>query len=153
ALIIVSHDRDFLQGLTNSLYEFRNKHITEFKGDIFEYLEHRKIEDLKTLETAKVKDSQNKTAVVSKNKIDYEKSKEWEKELRKIRTKIEKTEQEIEKLEEEISEIDSKLADPNIIQTLILDDNFYKTYQSKKNLLMQKMQLWEDLSLELEEKS
>lgn len=152
-LIIVSHDRDFLQGLTNSLYEFRNKHITEFKGDIFEYLEHRKIEDLKTLETAKAKDSQNKTAVVSKNKMDYEKSKEWEKELRKIRTKIEKTEQEIEKLEEEIQEIDSKLADPNIIQTLTLDDNFYKTYQSKKNLLMQKMQLWEDLSLELEEKS
>ncbi len=152
-LIIVSHDRDFLQGLTNSLYEFRNKHITEFKGDIFEYLEHRKIEDLKTLETAKAKDSQNKTAVVSKNKMDYEKSKEWEKELRKIRTKIEKTEQEIEKLEEEIQEIDSKLADPNIIQTLTLDDNFYKTYQSKKDLLMQKMQLWEDLSLELEEKS
>lgn len=152
-LIIVSHDRDFLQGLTNSLYEFRNKHITEFKGDIFEYLEHRKIEDLKTLETAKAKDSQNKTAVVSKNKIDYEKSKEWERELRKIRTKIEKTEQEIEKLEEEIQEIDSKLADPNIIQTLILDDNFYKTYQSKKDLLMQKMKLWEDLSLELEEKT
>jgi len=152
-LIIVSHDRDFLQGLTNSLYEFRNKHITEFKGDIFEYLEHRKIEDLKTLETAKAKDSQNKTAVVSKNKMDYEKSKEWERELRKIRTKIEKTEQEIEKLEEEISEIDSKLADPNIIQTLTLDDNFYKTYQSKKDLLMQKMQLWEDLSLELEEKT
>ena len=152
-LIIVSHDRDFLQGLTNSLYEFRNKHITEFKGDIFEYLEHRKIEDLKTLETAKAKDSQNKTAVVSKNKMDYEKSKEWERELRKIRTKIEKTEQEIEKLEEEIQEIDSKLADPNIIQTLTLDDNFYKTYQSKKDLLMQKMQLWEDLSLELEEKS
>lgn len=152
-LIIVSHDRDFLQGLTNSLYEFRNKHITEFKGDIFEYLEHRKIEDLKTLETAKAKDSQNKTAVVSKNKMDYEKSKEWEKELRKIRTKIEKTEQEIEKLEEEIQEIDSKLADPNIIQTLTLDDNFYKSYQSKKDLLMQKMQLWEDLSLELEEKS
>jgi ATP-binding cassette subfamily F protein 3 len=152
-LIIVSHDRDFLQGLTNSLYEFRNKHITEFKGDIFEYLEHRKIEDLKTLETAKVKDSQNKTAVVSKNKMDYEKSKEWEKELRKIRTKIEKTEQEIENLEAEIQEIDSKLADPNIIQTLKLDDNFYKSYQSKKDLLMQKMQLWEDLSLELEEKT
>ncbi len=152
-LIIVSHDRDFLQGLTNSLYEFRNKHITEFKGDIFEYLEHRKIEDLKTLETSKAKDSQNKNSVVSKNKMDYEKSKEWERELRKIRTKIEKTEQEIEKLEEEISEIDSKLADPDIIQTLTLDDNFYKTYQSKKDLLMQKMKLWEDLSLELEEKS
>ncbi len=152
-LIIVSHDRDFLQGLTNSLYEFRNKHITEFKGDIFEYLEHRKIEDLKTLETAKAKDSQNKTAVVSKNKMDYEKSKEWERELRKIRTKIEKTEQEIESLEAEIQEIDSKLADPNIIQTLILDDNFYKTYQSKKDHLMQKMKLWEDLSLELEEKT
>lgn len=152
-LIIVSHDRDFLQGLTNSLYEFRNKHITEFKGDIFEYLEYRKIEDLKTLETTKAKDSQNKTAVVSKNKMDYEKSKEWERELRKIRTKIEKTEQEIENLEAEIQEIDSKLADPNIIQTLTLDDNFYKSYQSKKDHLMQKMQLWEDLSLELEEKT
>ena len=85
--------------------------------------------------------------------MDYEKSKEWERELRKIRTKIEKTEQEIESLEAEIQEIDSKLADPNIIQTLTLDDNFYKTYQSKKDHLMQKMKLWEDLSLELEEKT
>lgn len=152
-LIIVSHDRDFLQGLTNSLYEFRNKHIAEFKGDIFEYLEHRKIEDLKILEIAKAKDSQNKTAVVSKNKMDYEKSKEWERELRKIRTRIEKTEQEIESLEAEINDIDTKLSCPDAIQTLTLDDNFYKTYQSKKDLLMEKMQLWEELSLELEEKS
>ncbi len=152
-LIIVSHDRDFLQGLTSSIYEFRNKHITEFRGDIFEYLEHRKIEDLKTLETSKAKQEQNKSNTVSQNKINYEKSKEWEKELRKIRTRIEKTEQEIESLEAEINDIDTKLSCPDAIQTLTLDDNFYKTYQSKKDLLMEKMQLWEELSLELEEKT
>lgn len=151
-LVIVSHDRDFLQGLTNTLYEFRNKHITEFRGDIFEYLEHRKIEDLKELEEGKTPQAQIKENQISENKLNYEKSKEAEKELRKIRNRIEKAEKEIENIEKEIAKMDSDLADPMQIEKLSKDQSFYDKYQEKKNLLTKTMQEWETLCLELEEK-
>ncbi|MFA6368200.1 MAG: ABC-F family ATP-binding cassette domain-containing protein [Bacteroidales bacterium] len=151
-LVIVSHDRDFLQGLTNTLYEFRNKHITEFRGDIFEYLEHRKIEDLKELEQGKTPQAQIKENQISENKLNYEKSKEAEKELRKIRNRIEKAEKEIENIEKEIAKMDSDLADPMQIEKLSKDQSFYDKYQEKKNLLTKTMQEWETLCLELEEK-
>lgn len=151
-LVIVSHDRDFLQGLTNTLYEFRNKHITEFRGDIFEYLEHRKIEDLKELEQGKTPQAQIKETQISENKLNYEKSKEAEKELRKIRNRIEKAEKEIENIEKEIAKMDSDLADPMQIEKLSKDQSFYDKYQEKKNLLTKTMQEWETLCLELEEK-
>lgn len=151
-MVIVSHDRDFLQGLTDNLYEFRNQRITEFKGDIFEYLEHRKMEDLKELEQGKGTQSQTKETQVSENKLNYEKSKEAEKELRKIRNRIEKAEKEIEKIEEEIANMDSMLADPNQIEKLSKDQSFYDKYEEKKTLLTKTMQEWETLCLELEEK-
>jgi len=151
-LVIVSHDRDFLQGLTNTLYEFRNKHITEFRGDIFEYLEHRKIEDLKELEQGKTPQAQIKENQISENKLNYEKSKEAEKELRKIRNRIEKAEKEIENIEKEIAKMDSDLSDPMQIEKLSKDQSFYDKYQEKKNLLTKTMQEWETLCLELEEK-
>lgn len=151
-MVIVSHDRDFLQGLTDNLYEFRNQRITEFKGDIFEYLEHRKMEDLKELEQGKGTTSQTKETQVSENKLNYEKSKEAEKELRKIRNRIEKAEKEIEKIEEEIANMDSMLADPNQIEKLSKDQSFYDKYEEKKTLLTKTMQEWETLCLELEEK-
>lgn len=151
-MVIVSHDRDFLQGLTDNLYEFRNQRITEFKGDIFEYLEHRKMEDLKELEQGQGTQSQIKETQVSENKLNYEKSKEAEKELRKIRSRIEKAEKEIEKIEEEIAKMDSDLADPKQIEKLSKDQSFYDKYEEKKTLLTKTMQEWETLCLELEEK-
>ena len=151
-LIIVSHDRDFLQGLTDTLYEFRNKHITEFRGDIFEYLQHRKIEDLKSLELVKAQTSQSKEAAISQNKIEYQNNKEAERELRKIKTKIEKTESEIQTLENEIKEMDNKLSNTEFLEKAVIDEAFYKTYQTKKDNLVKAMNLWEELSLELEER-
>ncbi len=151
-LIIVSHDRDFLQGLTNTLYEFRNQQINEFHGDIFEYLTHRKIEDLKALEQGKAAQSQSKETSISQNKLDYEKSKEFEKELRKIRNSIEKAEKEIETLELEIKNLDHKLANSEPTDPIFSDETFYKAYQMKKAALTSAMQVWEDLSMELEEK-
>ncbi len=151
-LIIVSHDRDFLQGLTDTLYEFRNKHITEFRGDIFEYLQHRKIEDLKSLELVKAQTSQSKEAAISQNKIEYQNNKEAERELRKIKTKIEKTESDIQTLENEIKEMDNKLSNTEFLEKAVIDEAFYKTYQSKKDNLVKAMNLWEELSLELEER-
>lgn len=150
-LILVSHDRDFLQGLTDNLYEFRNRTITEFKGDIFEYLEHRKMEDLKELEKDE-KGKEVKQVIITENKINYEKNKEFEREIRKIKNQIQKTESEIESLEKEIEIIDQKLSDSKTSLELLNDKTFFDNYQSLKDNLQKALEKWEELSIELETK-
>ena len=140
-LIVVSHDRDFLQGLTDSLYEFRNRAIKEFKGDIFEFLEYRKIENLKALEVEKKTVTEKATATVSQNKLNYEQAKQHERELRKLRNNVEKIEKEIEETEKEIAQKDELLsADP---QSIASDTNFYSDYENLKAKLDTLMEEWE----------
>ena len=140
-LIVVSHDRDFLQGLTDSLYEFRNRAIKEFKGDIFEFLEYRKIENLKALEIEKKAVTEKATATVSQNKLNYEQAKQRERELRKLRGNVEKIEKEIEETEKEITKKDEILsADP---QSIASDTNFYSDYEALKAKLDTLMEEWE----------
>ena len=85
-LIIVSHDRDFLQGLTNKVFEFRDQKIKEHLGDIYDFLEYRKVENLKQLEIAR-KEDKGKEINLSENKLNREKKKQLEKDLRKIKRK------------------------------------------------------------------
>lgn len=146
-LILVSHDRDFLQGLTDSLYEFRDGEVHEFKGDIFEFLEYRKIENLKALEVAK-KQTASSQPVVSQNKLNYQQSKERERELRKLRSVVEKIEKEIESLEVEIASKDALLASGSSEST---NPEFYKSYQQLKDMLEQKMSEWEEATIAVEE--
>ncbi|MBR5831866.1 MAG: ABC-F family ATP-binding cassette domain-containing protein [Bacteroidales bacterium] len=140
-LIVVSHDRDFLQGLTDTLYEFKNHTIKEFKGDIFEFLEYRKIEDLQALEIEKKAVAEKSAPTVSQNKLNYEQSKQRERDLRKLRSTVEKIEKEIETTENEIAQKDEILAsDP---QSIANDPNFYTTYEELKNRLEKLMEDWE----------
>lgn len=140
-LIVVSHDRDFLQGLTDTLYEFKNHTIKEFKGDIFEFLEYRKIEDLQALETEKRAITEKNTPTISQNKLNYEQSKQRERELRKLRSIVEKIEIEIETTEREIAQKDEILASNP--QSIVNEPNFYTTYENLKNKLEQLMEEWE----------
>ncbi len=140
-LIVVSHDRDFLQGLTDTLYEFKNHTIKEFKGDIFEFLEYRKIEDLQALETEKRAITEKNTPTISQNKLNYEQSKQRERELRKLRSIVEKIEIEIETTEKEIAQKDEILASNP--QSIANEPNFYTTYENLKNKLEQLMEEWE----------
>lgn len=146
-LILVSHDRDFLQGLTDSLYEFRDGEVHEFKGDIFEFLEYRKIENLKALEVVKKQNAASQP-VVSQNKLNYQQSKERERELRKLRSVVEKIEKEIETLEVEIASKDALLASGSSEST---NPEFYKSYQQLKDMLEQKMSEWEEATIAVEE--
>ena len=147
-LIVVSHDRDFLEGLTDTIYEFRDKQIHEFKGDIFEFLEHRKLESLKELEVEKQSTETAVKTTVSQNKLNYEQSKERERELRKVRNAIAKIEDEINSLENEISEKDKQLAEsPEVV---VADPDFYANYESLKQKLDEAMTQWEQLSEKLE---
>ena len=143
-LILVSHDRDFLQGLTDTLYEFRDGAVHEFKGDIFEFLEQKRLreEAERTVKKVSVETKVSSTA----GRQAYEQSKDRERELRKLRNAVEKVEKEIEALETQIAEKEALLASGNA-----QDADFYKEYQSLKDQLDQKMEDWENATIAVEE--
>ncbi len=149
ALIIVSHDRDFLQGLTTRVIEFKNQTIKEYIGDIYYFLEKKKIENLSELNAAS-KNLQSKDKTQSDNKLKYEQKKELERSIRKINTQIEKQESSIEKIENEIEALDNKLASPDQYQDEINSGELYKNYNDLKNKLNSEMKRWEELQYELE---
>lgn len=147
-LIVVSHDRDFLQGLTDTLFEFRDGGVHEFKGDIFEFLDYRKMEHLKDLEQkSKPAAGGAKPQTISQNKLNYQQSKERERELRKLRGNVERIEQEIMSIEEQIADKESVLSSGADVST---DANFYADYQKLKDRLEERMSAWEEATMELE---
>ena len=140
-LIVVSHDRDFLQGLTEALYEFRDGGIHEFRGDIFEFLAAKE-EQEKRLVAA----PQAAAAKASAGKMAYEQSKNRERELRKLRSAVEKIEKEIESIESEIAKKEAILATGNS-----QDKDFYSSYQALKDSLDAKMEEWETATIAVDE--
>ena len=150
-LIVVSHDRDFLQGLTEKVFEFRNKQIKPYIGDIYDFLESRKLENLKQLEINNRNTDNTKNDAVSDNKISWEKKREIDKEIRKIKNKVEKCEHEISKIEAEIKRLDKVLANPEEHKAEFNKADIYKTYQDLKDKLDEQMLFWEELHTELSE--
>ncbi len=150
-LIVVSHDRDFLQGLTTKVIEFKNKNIKEHLGDIYDFLEKRKLDSLKALEEKKRLETESDKSKASENKIRYEQKKQLEKEIRKINTQILKVEEEIQSLEEAIAKMDEKLANPDKYADEISSGELYKSYDQLKKNVSTAMEKWEELSFEIEE--
>ena len=146
-LIVVSHDRDFLDGLTDKLYEFRNKKIKEYRGNIFDFLEKRKLSTLKDIERKDVKKPSIIKQTKSENKKSFLERKEFERSKRKITNKIKNVEAIINKLEQQIAEADEKLS----IGVNIDQADFYKNYEEQKRQLEKEMQNWEYIQIELEE--
>ena len=132
-LILVSHDRDFLQNLTNKVYEFKSQNIKEYLGDIDFYLNQRKIEDFREIE------KKDKVISVKKNKnIDSLIERDLKKKISNIESKISR-------LENEISIIDKDLEED--YEKTISRDNFFSNYEKKKSDLDSLMKKWEQLSL------
>jgi ATP-binding cassette subfamily F protein 3 len=132
-LILVSHDRDFLQNLTNKVYEFKSQNIKEYLGDIDFYLNQRKIEDFREIE------KKDKVISIKKNKnIDSSTERELKKRISNIESKISR-------LENEISIIDKDLEED--YEKTISRDNFFSNYEKKKSDLDSLMKKWEKLSL------
>jgi ATP-binding cassette subfamily F protein 3 len=149
-MVIVSHDRDFLSGLTSKVYEFRNKDIKEYRGDIFEYLEKRKLEDLKELETkSSVSDSDDKP--VSDTKIKWEQKKAFERKKRKIERQLSELEKQVENMENELNTINAKLADPSNNEEEIKSGSLYKQHDELSRKLEDYYIEWEKYQLQLEE--
>ena len=140
-LILVSHDRDFLQGLTNKVYEFKNKHIKEYLGDIDFFLEQRNLENLREAERRDVVKNED---VKTDNKQSYQDQKK----LKSLNNKLSKIESEISQLEKTIKANDVELQ-TNYGATAANPD-FFSKYQAKKDGLKKCMKEWEQIQEALE---
>jgi ATP-binding cassette, subfamily F, member 3 len=148
-LIVVSHDRDFLDGIVGKVFEFKHNKIKENIGGIYDFLRKKKIENLKDIERKdKIKSDQVK-GDVSSNKQKYLDKKEFDRNLRKLRKRLEESEAVIEKFEAEIIAVDKSFMEPgNTSESHELD---YKKYQDLKDQLNEEMNKWTLYSNEVEE--
>jgi ATP-binding cassette, subfamily F, member 3 len=148
-LIVVSHDRDFLDGIVEKVFEFRYNRIKENIGGIYDFLRRKKIENLKDIERRDKVRSDNRREEGSVNKQRYLEKKEYEKNLRKLRKRLEESECTIERIEAELSSMDRSLIDP--LSSLPEDEGVYSKYQDLKMQLNEEMNNWAEYSGEVEE--
>jgi len=148
-VIIVSHDRDFLDGLVDCVYEFRNKKAKQHLGGIFDFLQRKKIESLKEIEVKKTNGSKRtnkqKTKTTSVN-LSFEQRKEVSRNISRLEKSVVNTEEEIASIENEIEDIDKILSSPDKIE----DASVFQKYDELKLQLNQTMEKWEKQHQELE---
>ncbi len=144
-LIIVSHDRDFLAGLTNKVVEFRDGFIKTHIGDINDYLGLRKIESMRELEK-RTKVIVNPVA----EPLGKSERKALDKDIKKVSNQLSKVEGQISDLEATIESNDKDLSDPIKSSSLLADETFFKNYQSSKDSLERHMENWGALEEQLE---
>jgi len=147
-LIIISHDRDFLQGLSNKIYEFKDKVIKEYMGDITTFLEAKEIHELDDLNMGK-KEVLKTLKTDSNQKITYQKRKELDRSIRKTENRITKIEKEVTELTASQQELDLKLSNPESFKEMTKDSDFFKNYESQKDKIIKKEKEWEQLVSEL----
>jgi len=148
-VIVVSHDREFLDGLVTKVYEFGGGVVKEHLGGIYDFLQKKQMESLDELQLSQ-SPSTAKTevpAAVSENKLSYEAQKELNKKIRKLEKQIADCEKEIEDLEGKKTEIETRMATPEGAA----DMKLYEQYQQLKEQISEVEDRWEAVSLELEE--
>ena len=148
-VIVVSHDREFLDGLVDKVYEFGNQRVVEHLGGIYEFLERKKMDSLRELErTAQVASSTADTeAQPTQNKLSYEARKEQSKAIKKVEKAVAEAGNKITELENSIAAIEARLATPEGAS----DSSLYNDYSSLKKELSDTMDTWTELTIELEE--
>ena len=150
-VIVVSHDREFLDGLVTKVYEFGGGVVKEHIGGIYDFLQKKKIESLNELQLSASPTmsatKKEELETVSENKLSYEAQKELNKKIRKLEKRIADCEQKIEKLETEIGEVEADMATPEGASDMAL----YEKHQKLKKDLDQTVEEWETVSMELEE--
>ena len=139
-MVIVSHDRDFLDGLVTKIYEFKDGGVREHLGGITEFLERKKIENIGELNSAIT--SSNKVSLKTNDTVNYKEQKEAEKEIRKRKYSIERCEKRIEELESQISFIEAGLSAGSFSAEL---EKNIADYANLKNELNDRMEEWERL--------
>lgn len=151
-VILVSHDREFLDGLVDKVYEFGNKKVIEHLGGIYEFLEHKKMDNLRELERATQAANTSAGAAdaqPTQNKLSYEARKEQARIVKRAEKAVADSEVRIAKLEKAIAAVEEKLATPEGASDVTL----YSEYSSLKKDLSDTMDLWTEQTMELEELS
>ncbi|WP_276388421.1 ABC-F family ATP-binding cassette domain-containing protein [Eudoraea chungangensis] len=141
-LIVVSHDRDFLQDLTNKVYEFKDRNIKEYLGDINYFLEERQAENFREIEKKTDKKQKGKKAKTLGQ--DYT----AQKRIKSLKNKLSSVESKISQLEKEIGTIDHELLMD--YDKTIAKEGFFDAYQKKKKDLESLMVEWETITMDLE---
>lgn len=150
-VIVVSHDREFLDGLVTKVYEFGGGLVKEHLGGIYDFLEKKKIDSLHELELSpagspSVKDEPVVEPVSAFSKLDYGEQKELRKKVKKLEKQIEEYEMLIEKTENEIKEVEDKMATAEGAA----DMKLYEYHQALKKQLDEAVTNWDLLTVELE---
>jgi len=144
-LLLVSHDRDFLQGMSNIVYEFKDQKIREYLGDINFFLEQRNVQNMREVEK---KDVVKETVVQKENKtLSYDEQKKQ----KALQNKLSKIESQVQELEKEIRKDDKALAEH--YEKLMQDASFFTAYEKKKKELEQLLEEWENVQEEIESNS
>lgn len=148
-VIVVSHDREFLDGLVDKVYEFGNQRVIEHLGGIYDFLEKKKMDSLRELErSALIASSASDTdGQPTQNKLSYEARKEQSKAIKRVEKAVAEAENKITGLENSIAVIEAKLATPEGAS----DTSLYADYSSLKKELSDTMDTWTELTMELEE--
>jgi len=145
-VIVVSHDRDFLEGLVSCVYEFRDKKVKQHLGGIYDFLIRKKMESMKELEKKNLPLNQEvKTQNIEVEKVSFQDRKEINRNISRLEKSIEKNELDIADLEKKIVEMDHNLAGTNGS-----DPEIFKKYDRMKKSLEHKMYEWEVLHEELD---
>jgi ATP-binding cassette subfamily F protein 3 len=148
-LVVVSHDRDFLKGLTDKTFEFTPEGIKEHLGGIDEFLNRKKAENFRSIENKKEENVRIQQAVLPvETKI-----KQVDKDLKKLQQSVKNSEKRIADLESEISEYDKKLMNPSEFNKVSSDQAFFTRYEALKKNLEDEILRWEKALEELENAS
>ncbi len=148
-VLVVSHDREFLDGLVDCVYEFKNKKIKQHLGGIYEFLEKKKIESLKELEVnnlTRKSDKANVERTNSVHELNFQEQKEINRTISRIEKQVEKTEIEIQAMEEESAEMEKQLSSPEKLN----DHSIFEKYELLKKRLKIALENWEKQHEELE---
>ncbi len=147
-LIVVSHDRDFLNGIVSKVYEYRHNKIKENIGGIYDFLRKKKIDNLREIERKDAAEVRNQDESISANKQRYLEKKEYDRSLRKLRRRLEETEAGIEKIEAEMAGLDTLMGqhDKSASEMQVI----YEMYQRLKKRHHEEMNRWEQYTHEVE---
>ena len=146
-VIVVSHDRDFLDGLVGKVYEFGGGKVREHLGGIYDFLQHKQMESLRELEKSvpsKTDNDQIQEPAVSSGKQSYAEKKEFEKQIRKAERLVKDAEAKVSQLEAELKVVEDKLA------AGATDNDLFERHGEVSKSLDAAMSEWEDATMELE---
>ncbi len=149
SLIVVSHDREFLQGLTQKVYEFKNQTIKEYIGDIDTFLSEKDLENFKQLESSQLNQKDIKQDK-SKQQLSFNKNKLKQKEIKRLKNKISKLEKKIESLEKFQKDLDLQLTDPKRFKELSQKEGFFNQYEKNQQKKQQLELEWDQAVEQLE---